>query len=103
MVGNVVPMLTARPRLEVRGRVAIGDSQLSQIGDNLASILKREIRVELQAISGPWNPAAAFHAFEDLPHQEFKPFVVGRRLRVLGNVHGECPCEKESASLFGVD
>src|SRR5579864_3457443 len=51
MVGNVVAMPAACPRLEVRRCVAMGDAQLAQVGHDGAGVPERETGVELQAVS----------------------------------------------------
>ena len=58
MVGDVVAMGAARPRLEERRQIAVAHAELVEIGNQLGRLAQAEIAVELQPIGRARNPQA---------------------------------------------
>ena len=50
VIDDVVAMHASRASPEVRGRIAMGNAKLSQVGDQLRCLLKSEIAIELQPV-----------------------------------------------------
>ena len=58
VVDDVVAVLAARARLEVRRAVDVADAQAGEVGHELCRLVEAEIAVELQAIGCAWNDRA---------------------------------------------
>ncbi len=83
VVGDVVAVHAAGPRLQVRRGVQVRDAQVAQVRDDGRRVAEREALVELQAV-GRLGQAASADLLHDLRQQPFAHFGEG-----VGR-HGAC-------------